>query len=36
MMIGRPKNVAYQENVPSTPRLTVPRTSPEVRATIVG
>ena len=36
MMTGMPRNVVYQENVPATPRLTLPRTSPPVSATIVG
>ena len=36
MMMGMPKNVAYQENVPAKPRSTEPRTSPEVSATMVG
>ena len=36
MMMGMPKKSAYHENVPSTPRLTEPTTSPEVSPTIVG
>ena len=36
MMIGMPRNVAYQEKVPAKPRSMLPTTSPPVRATIVG
>ena len=36
MMMGMPSAVAYHENVPAMPKSMLPRTSPEVSATMVG